>query len=132
MIRRPPRSTLTDTLFPYTTLFRSIGDDQGALELAGVLRIDAEVGAELHRTAHALGDVGEGAVGEYRRVQAGVLVVAVGHHRAEVLADQLRMVFHRHGNRAEDEADRLEEIGSARWRERVCTYASVSGWDLAL
>src|SRR3546814_18991273 len=23
-IRRPPRSTLTDTLFPYTTLFRSI------------------------------------------------------------------------------------------------------------
>src|SRR3546814_5242791 len=25
MIRRPPRSTLTDTLFPYTTLFRSFG-----------------------------------------------------------------------------------------------------------
>src|SRR3546814_5051452 len=25
MIRRPPRSTRTDTLFPYTTLFRSIG-----------------------------------------------------------------------------------------------------------
>src|SRR3546814_5907755 len=30
MIRRPPRSTRTDTLFPYTTLFRSVrsGDDQ--------------------------------------------------------------------------------------------------------
>src|SRR3546814_19504036 len=26
MIRRPPRSTLTDTLFPYTTLFRSFAD----------------------------------------------------------------------------------------------------------
>src|SRR3546814_16352804 len=26
MIRRPPRSTRTDTLFPYTTLFRSIGE----------------------------------------------------------------------------------------------------------
>src|SRR3546814_5773020 len=26
MIRRPPRSTRTDTLFPYTTLFRSPGD----------------------------------------------------------------------------------------------------------
>src|SRR3546814_3695618 len=26
MIRRPPRSTRTDTLFPYTTLFRSIGN----------------------------------------------------------------------------------------------------------
>src|SRR3546814_3204958 len=30
MIRRPPRSTRTDTLFPYTTLFRS--DGAGALE----------------------------------------------------------------------------------------------------
>src|SRR3546814_3697771 len=32
MIRRPPRSTRTDTLFPYTTLFRSVAvrgfDDQ--------------------------------------------------------------------------------------------------------
>src|SRR3546814_15811278 len=32
MIRRPPRSTRTDTLFPYTTLFRSI--DHGHLALA--------------------------------------------------------------------------------------------------
>src|SRR3546814_5105204 len=28
MIRRPPRSTRTDTLFPYTTLFRSHGKAQ--------------------------------------------------------------------------------------------------------
>src|SRR3546814_2720524 len=28
MIRRPPRSTRTDTLFPYTTLFRSCGHKQ--------------------------------------------------------------------------------------------------------
>src|SRR3546814_5865105 len=27
MIRRPPRSTRTDTLFPYTTLFRSLRHD---------------------------------------------------------------------------------------------------------
>src|SRR3546814_17775154 len=27
MLRRPPRSTRTDTLFPYTTLFRSRADD---------------------------------------------------------------------------------------------------------
>src|SRR3546814_9683071 len=26
MLRRPPRSTLTDTLFPYTTLFRAPGE----------------------------------------------------------------------------------------------------------
>src|SRR3546814_14588090 len=30
MIRRPPRSTRTDTLFPYTTLFRSLHGDLGA------------------------------------------------------------------------------------------------------
>src|SRR3546814_5983770 len=30
MIRRPPRSTRTDTLFPYTTLFRSSAADERA------------------------------------------------------------------------------------------------------
>src|SRR3546814_5548502 len=29
MIRRPPRSTRTDTLFPYTTLFRSVAGPVG-------------------------------------------------------------------------------------------------------
>src|SRR3546814_2213750 len=29
MIRRTPRSTRTDTLFPYTTLFRSVGVERG-------------------------------------------------------------------------------------------------------
>src|SRR3546814_12604256 len=32
MIRRPPRSTRTDTLFPYTTLFRSMMQDGKALQ----------------------------------------------------------------------------------------------------
>src|SRR3546814_10996348 len=32
MIRRPPRSTRTDTLFPYTTLFRSAGEPRLAVE----------------------------------------------------------------------------------------------------
>src|SRR3546814_14744081 len=32
MIRRPPRSTRTDTLFPYTTLFRSLSDKLGVKE----------------------------------------------------------------------------------------------------
>src|SRR3546814_10041097 len=34
MIRRPPRSTRTDTLFPYTTLFRS---DMGDLQVMQLL-----------------------------------------------------------------------------------------------
>src|SRR3546814_1106590 len=33
MIRRPPRSTRTDTLFPYTTLFRSSPQPEGPLTL---------------------------------------------------------------------------------------------------
>src|SRR3546814_5398472 len=45
MIRRPPRSTRTDTLFPYTTLFRSAGwrradTEQGAERLRILDRID--------------------------------------------------------------------------------------------
>src|SRR3546814_7885631 len=32
MLRRPPRSTRTGTLFPYTTLFRSQGSDGSAVE----------------------------------------------------------------------------------------------------
>src|SRR3546814_3798575 len=42
MIRRPPRSTRTDTLFPYTTLFRS-GDRRTGRQhqrAAWVLRLD--------------------------------------------------------------------------------------------
>src|SRR3546814_11728033 len=33
MIRRPPRSTRTDTLFPYTTLFRSYRDGSARTSL---------------------------------------------------------------------------------------------------
>src|SRR3546814_3888101 len=33
MIRRPPRSTRTDTLFPYTTLFRSAQSSTGVLKI---------------------------------------------------------------------------------------------------
>src|SRR2546429_4514270 len=42
MIRRPPRSTL----FPYTTLFRSLGDAVGALDRIAFL--DGAVVAEEH------------------------------------------------------------------------------------
>src|SRR3546814_2451725 len=41
MIRRPPRSTRTDTLFPYTTLFRSEKNDE-RLRAARQLLIDCE------------------------------------------------------------------------------------------
>src|SRR3546814_11344095 len=35
MIRRPPRSTRTDTLFPYTTLFRSVTGEVAVVKLDG-------------------------------------------------------------------------------------------------
>src|SRR3546814_3661808 len=71
MIRRPPRSTRTDTLFPYTTLFRSRaqgllgrlrrvkGGGRGAGQMLGRRdRIDA--GARRHRRSgpDAHGDAG--------------------------------------------------------------------------
>src|SRR3546814_9648386 len=42
MIRRPPRSTRTDTLFPYTTLFRS-----HAAQRAGMGHVAHHLGDEL-------------------------------------------------------------------------------------
>src|SRR3546814_15797261 len=44
MIRRPPRSTRTDTLFPYTTLFRSFRIILGAIgEIARKEVVDGQI-----------------------------------------------------------------------------------------
>src|SRR3546814_6564374 len=53
MIRRPPRSTRTDTLFPYTTLFRSIGVDRHLLARQSV---KGEASRHFGHTPGALGD----------------------------------------------------------------------------
>src|SRR3546814_3806389 len=54
MLRRPPRSTRTDTLFPYTTLFRSVVDQQRVLPDLGH-RGDAGTGLGVeHDAAGAL------------------------------------------------------------------------------
>src|SRR3546814_4044183 len=47
MIRRPPRTTRTDTLFPYTTLFRSITRDENE-DLGGVAEAVIAVGNPAH------------------------------------------------------------------------------------
>src|SRR3546814_17151367 len=48
MIRRPPRSTRTDTLFPYTTLFRSDHVQQVPLKRLLILPpYDADAGADV-------------------------------------------------------------------------------------
>src|SRR3546814_13651050 len=58
MVRRPPRTTLTDTLFPYTTLFRS-GGHLGELGIAESARgeggrADAQARGH-HRRARVVG-----------------------------------------------------------------------------
>src|SRR3546814_17101301 len=100
MIRRPPRSTRTDTLFPYTTLFRS-GEGQ---------RIAA---ARRRRSRHAVAAERARRLGlvHPRRHPSRQAASA----RAAALPPALR-----------DGAGGLEgsddEIGRASCRERVCQY----------
>src|SRR3546814_943170 len=56
MIRPPPRSTLTYTLFPYTTLFRSVLEANTALSgmTASVLRVVSALMAVSSNTASTI------------------------------------------------------------------------------
>src|SRR3546814_9876944 len=76
MIRRPPRSTRTDTLFPYTTLFRSV---LVAVDKADALMSEENIGAGvfhhlLHPAVHdgALVDVLLRLGGDMQRVEFGI------------------------------------------------------------
>src|SRR3546814_12577806 len=54
MIRRPPRSTRTDTLFPYTTLFRSQAGPVGRL---GTAQVALGLDMQAHRLDHRSGEI---------------------------------------------------------------------------
>src|SRR3546814_16147975 len=55
MFRRPPRSTRTDTLFPYTTLFRSTGGPAaGGCVMTPDIISEAEAANELMRLAKVI------------------------------------------------------------------------------
>src|SRR5690242_21112591 len=71
MVRRPPSSTL----FPYTTLFRSL---------------------QRHLHVHARRHVDEAAARPDRGVQRGELVVTRRDHGADVLADEVRVRSEEH------------------------------------
>src|SRR3546814_11966745 len=99
MIQRPPRAPRTDTLFPYTALFRSRHDAQIPTRLAArTLGQQLEDRGILGR--HVRGRVLEEAshlVNEQEQATTGLLT-----HGASEYQDQ--------------------EIGSASGRERVCQY----------
>src|SRR3546814_7655587 len=57
MIRRPPRSTRTDTLFPYTTLFRSGHGDVAARGLCGLLDPDRSAQHDEIGKAHPVAEI---------------------------------------------------------------------------
>src|SRR3546814_13923757 len=96
MIRRPPRSTRTDTLFPYTTLFRS--DTAIAPKVLTSLEAHDRAVAE----AQAV-------------VNAGATRIALSGTADGITIDGEPMAL---GARTLDR----EEIGRASGRERVCTY----------
>src|SRR3546814_20159069 len=74
MIRRPPRPTLTDTLFPYTTLFRSLHRHGNVLQSLGaifLLRRDDDVFHGIGLDISALGRFSSLSPGHLRHTQRG-------------------------------------------------------------
>src|SRR3546814_13017265 len=112
MLRRPPRSTLTDTLFPYTTLFRSVWVlvlvwvlVMNIIYVYGTLR-PGKV-ADTIRVAGTLFDIGR-----FPGIKTDVSFCNrfVTCERISVTDEELETL------------DAYEEIGRASCRERVCQY----------
>src|SRR3546814_11693398 len=111
MIRRPPESTRTDTLFPYTTLFRSV--------VAPPLLLGEGFGQRVHALArHVVG--GEAADDGVGRVQPPA---GQGQEEAQPTGQPRQEV---------GAADIGTEIGRAPCRERVCQYGEISAVAVSL
>src|SRR3546814_6920885 len=109
MIRRPPRSTRTDTLFPYTTLFRSgAGGRRDAGDVFYILhRRDIFAVADLRAAADALleldvDDAGDGVGAILRRG-------AVAQHLDPLDRDRRNRV-HVDARRSEEQTSELHSL----------------------
>src|SRR3546814_16455873 len=111
MIRRPPRSTRTDTLFPYTTLFRSMGDRRGAALVARRIPRLRLASAELRGRS---GDRGRDTLRSGGRRNPR-------DRRASRLGCDPAAPCRTARLRA-DAVPAATEIGRASWRERVWQY----------
>src|SRR3546814_10994361 len=121
MRRRPPRSTRTATLFPYTPLFRSAAAVAGQVDrLARVDQVrvaDLRIGRDQRIERHVVGrgDAGQGVAGAHRvagavaGIAAGVAAVArigglVGNGRAALVDVAVHAPAHRIGGLARGDA----------------------------
>src|SRR3546814_15943116 len=112
MIRRPPRSTRTDTLFPYTTLFRSGGfvgsgqaDDTGGT--AGTSRRGKAV-TQIKENAASLRDQAAGKAREYA-VDGKVRAADVLGEFSEAVSESARTIDERLGAEYGDYARRAAD-----------------------
>src|SRR3546814_1251656 len=89
MIRRPPRSTRTDTLFPYTTLFRSVAFLVGHRHDAGFVhdaRAHLQLGAGFFMLARLGADVG-------RQFDEALRLAGSVQHRSEEHTSELQSLM---------------------------------------
>src|SRR3546814_128651 len=120
MIRRPPRSTLTDTLFPYTTLFRSPG--VAARQVGGGAEHQREAESPEHRTGDA--EVDEVLGGDVDRVarphEPGFERAESDLHREDQAGrddhpgDIERIRFGRHADSYDESTDPINRISSRK------------------
>src|SRR3546814_14328708 len=88
MIRRPPRSTRTDTLFPYTTLFRSV--DLLLVEYAGSLEQRARTILQAQTKAREAARPRQVAQQHARR-HPGVDIAAAQHDAGVAVSEPARL-----------------------------------------
>src|SRR3546814_18863685 len=113
MIRRPPISTRTDTLFPYTTLFRSLGR---------LVPVDV-LGIAPGRQRYALftNDAG-GIIDDLMVINRGDHLMLVVNAACKT-GDEAHLRQHlSDACEIEPLTDRALQIGRASCRERVCQY----------
>src|SRR3546814_13415503 len=118
MIRRPPRSTRTDTLFPYTTLFRS--PSPGVPQAYARTRRTKTATACRQAVAYFVAD--DPPIGRDRQQRADLLGAGGLQTLEHVVGDiELRLGEHRIFA-AKVEAPFLCEIGRSACRERGVSY----------
>src|SRR3546814_11076441 len=83
MLRRPPRSTRTDTLFPYTTLFRAVPQGQCGGCRGGVPQPVVDDGPDAASSPPRLGGAG-GAAGRRRSAHCDILPRGRGGRSLEI------------------------------------------------